>query len=319
LRGAEAAVRQTRLRVFSFVRALSDSWLGRVRENLWQLFAPPGLAPTSANGAPIHLLKFERSTRGCRAQTLSFLTHGAVIVAISALASGRVPHKTEPKTQVSVSIAPLLYSPDTDHFANKPSSGTKAGGGAEAALPATHGFFPPRSPVQLAPPRLPDNTNHVLPITTTILDAQAPPVVAVQNDVGLPWMPDKTHSGGPGDRGIGAGKDGGMGDREGPGAGEGESKTPYARGVLSPSCVICPYPVYTDEARHAKVQGTVTLRVLVESDGKASEIRVVRGVGFGLDERAVQTVRGWKFNPAHDVHQRAIQAWVTIEAVFRLF
>ena len=155
-------MRQTRLRVFSFLRALSDFWLGRVRENFCRLFVPAGLAPTSANGAPIHLLKFERSSRGRSAQTLSFLTHGAVIVAISLLASGRVPHKTEPKTQVSVSIAPLLYSPDTDHFANKPSSGPRAGGGAEAALPATHGFFPPQSPVQLAPPRLPDNANHLL-------------------------------------------------------------------------------------------------------------------------------------------------------------
>jgi protein TonB len=67
------------------------------------------------------------------------------------------------------------------------------------------------------------------------------------------------------------------------------------------------------------VQGTVTLRVLVGADGKASEVRVIRGVGFGLDERAVHTVRGWKFNPAHDVNQHAVAAWITIEAVFRLF
>ena len=67
------------------------------------------------------------------------------------------------------------------------------------------------------------------------------------------------------------------------------------------------------------MQGTVTLRVLVGADGKASEIRVIRGVGFGLDERAVQTVRGWKFNPAHDANHHALAAWITIEAVFRLF
>ena len=256
-------MRQTRLRGFYFFRASSNSWFGRVRENFWQLFAPTRLAPTSANGAPIHLLRFERSTRGRRAQTLSFLTHSAAIVALLLLASGRGSQIAEPKTQISVSIAPLLYSPDTEQFANRPSAGARAGGGAEAVLPATRGFFPPRSPVQLAPPRLPDNANHLLPTTTTILDAQAPSVVAAQSNAGLPWMPDKTNSGGPGDRGIGAGKDGGMGDREGPSGGDGESKTPYARGVLSPSCVICPYPVYTDEARHAKVQGTVTLRVLV--------------------------------------------------------
>jgi periplasmic protein TonB len=155
---------------------------------------------------------------------------------------------------------------------------------------------------------------------TTILDAQAPPIVAPQNDLGLPWMRDKTNSSGPGSNGgIGAGKDGGMGDREGPGGGEGGSNLPYSRGVSPPTCVVCPYPIYTDEARHAKMEGTVTLRVLVGPDGKAAEIRVIRGVGFGLDERAMQTIRGWKFNPARDANQRAIAAWVTIEAVFRLF
>jgi len=320
LGGAEAPVREIRLRGFSSIRASSDSWLGRVQENFWQLFVSARLAPTSANGAPIHLLKFERSTRSRRAQTLSLLTHGAVIAAISIVASEKVHQRAEPKPQVSVSIGPLLYSPDADHFVSKPSSGPKAGGGEEAASPANHGFLAPRSSVQLAPPRLPDNANHLLPITATILDAQAPPIVAPQNDLGLPWMSDKTNSAGPGSNGgIGAGKDEGMGDREGPGGGEGGSERGYSRGVTPPTCVVCPYPIYTDEARHVKAQGTVTLRVLVGSDGKASDIRVTRGVGFGLDERAAQTVRGWKFNPARDANRRAIAAWVTIEAVFRLF
>jgi protein TonB len=317
--GAEAPVRETRLRGFSSFRTESDSWLGRVRENFRQFFTPATLTPSSANGAPIHLLRFERSTRSGRAQTLSLLTHGVVIAVISLAASRAVHDKAEPKPQVSVSIGPLLYSRETDRFASKASLGSKAGGGENSELPATHGFFAPRSSVQLAPPRLPDNADHLLPVTPTILDAQAPLVVAPQNDLGLPWMLDKTNSGGPGDRGIGAGKDGGMGDREGPGGGEGESNLPYSRGVLAPTCVVCPYPIYTDEARHAKMQGAVTLRVLVGPDGKASEIRVIRGVGFGLDERAMQTVHGWKFSPAHDANQRAIAAWITIEAVFRLF
>jgi len=83
-------VRETPLRGFSLLRALSDSWLSRVRENFWQFVVSARLAPTSANGAPIHLLNFERSTRGRRAQTLSLLTHAAAIVAISLIASGRV-------------------------------------------------------------------------------------------------------------------------------------------------------------------------------------------------------------------------------------
>jgi TonB family protein len=67
------------------------------------------------------------------------------------------------------------------------------------------------------------------------------------------------------------------------------------------------------------MQGTVTLRVLVGVDGKASDIRVMRGVGFGLEERAVETVRAWKFRPARDANRHSVAAWITIEAVFRLF
>ena len=77
--------------------------------------------------------------------------------------------------------------------------------------------------------------------------------------------------------------------------------------------------MYSDEARHVKIQGTVTLRVLVGMDGRASDIHIVRGVGYGLEERAVETVRSWKFTPARDARGRAAAAWVTIEAVFRLF
>jgi len=67
------------------------------------------------------------------------------------------------------------------------------------------------------------------------------------------------------------------------------------------------------------VQGSVTLRVLVGSDGRASQIRVVSGVGLGLDERAVESIRHWKFVPARDAAKRPVATWVTVEAIFRLF
>jgi len=315
----EAPVRGVRLRRFSFSHLLAHSWFGRVTENLRQLFTPAGLRPSSANGAPIHLLRFERSKRSSRAQTLSLLTHLAAIATILSIASQTVRRDAQPKPRVSVSIGPLLYSSETDRRTSAPSSGPNSGGGVRAASPANSGFFPPRSSVQLAPPRLPDNANHPLPITTAVFDAQAPAVVELQRDVGLPWMADQTNSGGSGDRGIGTGTEGGMGDGQGPGGGQGGSEQSYSRGVSLPTCFICPYPIYTDEARKTKIQGTVTLRVLVGADGRASDIRVVRGIGFGLDERAAQTVRGWKFKPARDASQHPVTAWITVEAVFRLF
>ena len=111
-----------------------------------------------------------------------------------------------------------------------------------------------------------------------------------------------------------------MGDEKGPGAGWGESEAgPYANVVSLPKCAYCPDPQYTDEAREARLQGAVTLLVLVDADGRASQIRITQGIGLGLDERAVQAIRTWKFVPARDGARRAIPAWVTVEAVFRLF
>jgi TonB family protein len=75
----------------------------------------------------------------------------------------------------------------------------------------------------------------------------------------------------------------------------------------------------TPTKREAKLQGKVTLEVLVGSDGRAAKIRVVQGIGLGLDERAEQAIRGWKFVPARDAARRAVPAWVTVEAFFRLF
>src|SRR5262249_22745393 len=72
-------------------------------------------------------------------------------------------------------------------------------------------------------------------------------------------------------------------------------------------------------ARHAKLQGNVTLRVLVTADGRASRLNIVRGIGLGLDERAMETVRKWRFEPARDAKRNALAQWVTVEVTYRLF
>jgi len=134
-------------------------------------------------------------------------------------------------------------------------------------------------------------------------------------------MHDDTNSPGPGDSNtIGSGKGKTMGDGpvDGPG-GRGGSQLGYQPGVTSPTCAYCPDPQYTDEAREAKLQGKVTLRVLVGADGRAAQVQIVQGIGMGLDERALQTVRGWKFVPARDAARHAVPTWVIIEVFFRLF
>ncbi len=159
-----------------------------------------------------------------------------------------------------------------------------------------------------------------MPVPPTIFDPASAAVLTPVGRIGLPWMSEETNSPGPGDSdtiGRGPGSTMGDGPRDGPG-GLGELQSRYRSGVTLPSCAYCPDPQYTDEARQAKLQGRVILRVLVGADGRASQIRIVQGIGLGLDERAEQAIRGWKFVPAHDGAGRAAPAWITVEAVFRL-
>jgi periplasmic protein TonB len=295
----------------------SAPWLSRIRENLLELHTPSPLSPISANGAPIHLVHPEKTSRSRSAQTASFFTHAAIIAAILLTAT----QGTRLVQGIRQPSGPLIFTQTTPaHIATKPSIGGNTGGGEQNPIPATHGFFPPHSPIPLAPPRLPDQATHVLSVPSAVLDNEAPLVVVTISQIGIPSMPDDTSSAGPGHHhGIGAGDNGGVGNHDGPGAGQGDQPGSGIQAIALPTCIYCPYPVYTDEARHVKMQGTVTLSVLVGADGRASDIRILRGVGYGLDERAVQTIRGWKFSPARDAYHHATQAWITVEAVFHLF
>jgi protein TonB len=295
----------------------TESWLNRVRENLGQLLISSHCKPSSANGAPIHLLKFDKSLRPARAQGASLITHGAVFASLLLLVAHGPGGTVDTANHDSTSLGHLRFP--TAVFSTQPSGG-RGSGGDENPIPATHGTPPPRSSLVIVKPTLPQIQNHVLPEPPTIFDSNAAPLLTPTEEIGLPWMPKDTASPGPG-RGHSIGsKDGHtMGDGGIGPAGDGTGNGPYAPGIIPPGCVYCPYPTYTDEARHGKVQGAVTLEVLVGADGRAQDVRIVKGIGFGLDERAAETVRGWRFTPARDGAKHAVAAWVTVEAVFRLF
>jgi TonB family protein len=69
-------------------------------------------------------------------------------------------------------------------------------------------------------------------------------------------------------------------------------------GVTQPRCNYCPPPGYTDEARAAKFQGTLIFEVVVTAEGRTTNITLVRGAPFGLNDRFAEAVRTWKFSPA---------------------
>lgn len=64
-----------------------------------------------------------------------------------------------------------------------------------------------------------------------------------------------------------------------------------------PRLIEAPKAQYSEEGREAQVQGAVVLQVVVGTDGRPQRIKVVRSLGYGLDEQAIQAMREWKFEP----------------------
>jgi protein TonB len=94
-----------------------------------------------------------------------------------------------------------------------------------------------------------------------------------------------------------------------------ESK--YASDATPPALLFKVEPEYSDEARQAKLQGEVVLRIDVSPHGTAQNITVVQSLGLGLDERAAAAVARWKFRPGYSSGKPVVTA-ALIHVTFRL-
>jgi TonB family protein len=117
--------------------------------------------------------------------------------------------------------------------------------------------------------------------------------------------------------GTGIGNDAGPGVGPGTGGGFGGSAFKIGGGVSAPVPIFRPEPEYSEEARKAKWQGAVTLQIVVDEMGVPKEIRVTKSLGLGLDQKAIEAVRKWRFRPGTK-DGKAVPVIATIEVNFRL-
>jgi len=219
---------------------------------------------------------------------------------------------------VARELYPLPPAPDT--------SGGGGGGGDRSKLDASHGALPKASSEQITPPavKVPNEAPKLEVAPTVILsaDLQSPKLPVIGDPTATPLL----LSNGPGSSsGIGTGKNGGIGEGDGRGIGIG-SKAGYGGsiyrvghgGVSAPRAIYAPDPDYSEEARKVKHQGVVGLWLIVGPDGRPRDIRVQRSLGMGLDEKAVEAVRTWKFEPAKK-DGVAVPVQITVEVSFRLY
>jgi periplasmic protein TonB len=243
--------------------------------------------------------------------TLISLAIHAVVVAILFLLGG---YSVTPRVRFIADqrVIPLL-DPLTD--LGRDSGG---GGGNHSQTPASKGRLPPyrefKAPLPVAasvkPPLL------VEPAPSLSADIHIDSHLLQFGDPnGVPGPP----SSGPGDGGgLGPGHGPGVGANRGPGYGDGGPGPGVGGGrVTAPVLVWKVDPDYSDPARAAKVQGLVVLRVEIDGSGHIRDVRVDRGLGLGLDEKAMEAVRRWRFLPGTR-NGRAVATTAVVEVHFRL-
>jgi len=192
---------------------------------------------------------------------------------------------------------------------------SKGGGGSPNKLPETQGKLPKVAQKQFVTPTVHpiDNPKLSMPVTI-IADSDLPNINAANfgdplAGLGIPstWSGCGT--------GIGPGRGPGVGPGSGGGFGGGAYRP--GGGVSLPVPITKPEPEYSEEARKAKYQGSVTLQIVVNEKGEPTEIRVVKKLGLGLDEKAIEAVSKWRFKPGMK-DGKPVAVIATIEVSFRL-
>jgi TonB family protein len=210
---------------------------------------------------------------------------------------------------------------------SKTQVGGGGGGGDRDVLQASKGKLPKFSMQQITPPVVVvRNPAPKLAVDPTII---VPPQVQLASNnmpnLGDPMAGAVLPSNGTGSGGgIGSGGGGGVGSGHGPGFGPGEGGGTgggifhVGGGVSPPRQIFAPEPEFSEEARKAKYQGVCTLGLIVGVDGRPTNIRVLGSLGMGLDEKAIEAVKNWKFEPAmKDGHPVRVE--IAVEVDFHLY
>jgi periplasmic protein TonB len=196
-------------------------------------------------------------------------------------------------------------------------------------IDANKGKLPEKAKVDVTPPQ---------PQTIDKPKLPDPPTINVQKNIQLPDnmnmpmigvhdSPNVTmaSAGSGNSAGMGSGSNGGLGSGNGNGYGPGSGGNAgggvyqVGGGISAPSVIHSVEAEFSDEARRAKYQGVCMVSLIVDAQGNPQDIHVARALGMGLDEKAIEAIRQYKFKPALKDGKTAVPVMITIEVDFRLY
>ena len=299
---------------------LDEPWLQAFIRNIKETLNPPPMPELELTSTPVMVKDIWGGYGGNegRSGIMSVLAHIGVVSLLLFLG-------TNATIQKKVRETVTLIAPDLSPYKPEPKTrGGGGGGGDRTPVPPAIGKLPKIAPKQFTPPmQVVNNPKPKMIMEPTIIAQNDIPNVALPN-LGDPLGKLGPMSNGPGfGAGIGSGSGGGVGSGSGAGFGPGSGGNTgggayrVGGGVSAPVPIFRPEPEYSEEARKAKFQGSVIVALVVDEKGNPQGIRVVRPLGLGLDEKAIEAVQKWRFKPGLK-DGRPVPVTAQIEVSFRL-
>jgi TonB family protein len=323
----------------------TDGWLVAAEEARRAVLFLKGLEPGPSEARQLFRPAAAGTTRRGASLTTAGLLHAAVF-GLVLLTSLGVASRAQEAPKPSPSRLVFLVKPGP--------GGGGGGGGLRQPAPARPAMLkgtsalkspvpverivrrtkpePPVRPKPIPPPEIAPTERRVEPPPVAKPDP-VPPVVApvvsapaeprdqsgVLGEQSKPSESQGAGAGGGSGTGSGSGTGEGSGSGIGDGSGGGTGGGPYrpGSGVAAPELVHEVRPDYTEEARRRNLTGEVVLEIVVRSDGRVGTVRVLNGLGAGLDQRAVEAVRQWRFRPARR-QGTPVDVMVEVAVEFRL-
>jgi len=292
--------------------------------NLMDVFFPPKLPPLELTSTPIPVPDRMATKTSPVAVGISTTINVSLLLVVLFFGVRKVLQEVQKDklnaTDVTVSEFQGLKQQNR--------AGGGGGGGDHSPVDASKGKLPKLEKNPITPPMVPVVEHPKI---------EMEPAINVQAELKLPDNPLMSNIGiknsanvrlasnGQGSgAGMGNGQGGGLGSGNGNGYGPGTGSNAgggafrLGSGDTPPSLIYSPDPEFSDEARRSKYQGICLISVIVDVQGNPQNPRVVRALGMGLDEKALEAVRKYKFKPAMR-GRTAIPVQLTIEVNFRLY
>lgn len=198
--------------------------------------------------------------------------------------------------------------------------GGGGGGGAHEVVEASKGRMPVVAKIQITPPQIIRIDRPKLAIEPTELvkmpDNSSLPSLGVTQSQQIALASQGKGGGSGFGQGIGGGIGAGRGIGAGPGSGGGYGGglMSVGGGVSAPQLIHSVEPEFTDDARRANYQGSVSIKLIVDSQGNPQDVRLASHLGMGLEEKAIEAVRQYKFRAAmYQGHPVSVQIVIDVD------